>query len=104
VSQELQTIYTQYQSFKLGGGDNFTPSTTDGVVVSGNSVGVQVHADNSADFGAMLSQLQSDGLQVITSDATHATVEGMVSIDQLPAIAQIPQAMSITPMFVPIVH
>jgi hypothetical protein len=99
VSGQLQSIYQQFVD--SGGGDNFTPTGVNGVVISGSNVGINVHVNNPADFDTILAQLQSDGLQVTTSSAAYGIIDGMVSIAQLPTIAQISSNMSLTPIFNP---
>jgi hypothetical protein len=100
VSQPLQTIYQEYQSFLETGGDIFTSSQANLVVLNGTNVGVQVHF-NGGDFNAFIAQLQSEGLQVIAGDATYGEVDGMLPIAQLPTVATLSQTLSITPMYKP---
>jgi hypothetical protein len=102
VSQALQTIYQEYKAFQGTGGDIFTSSQANVVVLNGTNVGVQVHANGTGDFNAFIAQLKSEGMQVTASDATYGIVEGMLPIAQLPSVAVDPQTLSITPMYKPI--
>ena len=85
-----------------GASGAFRPTGLNGLVINGTSVGIQVKADNSGDFSSFVTTLQSDGMQVLDSSSTYGLVEGMLPIGQLPAVAQLPQTLSITPMFNPI--
>jgi len=94
VAQPLQKIYGEFQD-----GGNITSSN--GIVISGSDVGVQVKSNNTGDFSDFVAQLQSAGLKVIVSDARYGIVVGMVSITQLPDIATLPQSLSVSPMYYP---
>jgi hypothetical protein len=52
----------------------------------------------------LITELQSDGKQILESDTTYGIIEGMLPIAQLPTIAQLPQTLSVVPMFKPIVE
>ena len=43
-------------------------------------------------------ELQTDGMQILDSDATYGLIDGKLPIAQLPTIAQLPQTLSVTPM------
>jgi hypothetical protein len=74
------------------------------VVIQGTNVGIQVHDNNPADFNTLVTELQAAGMQITSSSATYGLVVGMVPITQLPAVAAIPGAPSVTPMFQPILR
>jgi hypothetical protein len=99
VSAALQSLYQEYES---AGGSSFTPSLSSDklLLISGDSVGVDLQMSSSGNFSTFLSQLQSDGLTVSASSATYGQVDGMVPISDLPAIAQV--AASVTPMSPPL--
>ncbi len=102
VSSQLQSLYQQYETYESSGGSGtFSPTGVNALVINGTNVGINVHTNDSADFNTVLAQLQSDGLQVSQDSATYGLIDGMVSIGQLPAIAQISPALSVTPMFQP---
>jgi len=105
VGQALQTIYQDYQTFQSAGGTGtFTSSQANVVVINGTSVGVQIHANGTGDFNALIAQLKSQGMQITASDATYGIVEGMLPITHLPSVAADPQTLSITPMYKPILN
>jgi hypothetical protein len=96
VSTILDTIYSEYENGNL--------STTTGpgqVEIQGSSVGVQMRTSNPADFAAMVSDVQSMGMQVTTSSAAYDTVIGFLPISELPAAAQLTGAPAITPLLYP---
>jgi hypothetical protein len=102
LSAQLQSLYTQYESFESSGGSGtFSPTGVNGLVISGTNVGINFQTSDSADFNTLLTQLQSDGLQVTSDSAAYGIIDGMVSIAQLPAVAQISSTASVTPMFQP---
>ena len=99
----LNTIYQDYQKYKKDGGTGtFTSSSSPFVVIQVSDVRVDVHGNGSADFGSLVSTLQSLGMQVTATDSVTQTVEGMLPIDQLPTVAQEPQSLSVTPSFRPV--
>jgi hypothetical protein len=102
LAQPLQSLYQEYETFQATGG-TFAPPEASYLVLNGTSVGIQVHFSGT-DFAAFMAALQSDGLQIIDSDPTFGIVEGMLPIAQLPTVAQIPQTLSITPMYKPMVR
>jgi hypothetical protein len=95
VSAALESLYQEYE--EQGGGSDFTPSRPSDreLVISGTSVAVQIKMASPGDFDQFLSDLQADGLQVISSSATYSLVEGLLPIAELPAAAQV--AASVTP-------
>ncbi len=98
VSQTLDVIYNAY--VQNPGGFPANVPATDGanlVVVEGNSVGIQVHDGNPADFQGLLTDLQSDGMQVTISSAQYGTIDGLLPIAQLPAVAALSQMAAIGP-------
>ena len=103
LSAQLQSLYAQYEVYETSGASGpFRPTGLNGLVISGTSVGIQVKSNNTGDFSSFVSTLQSDGMQVLDSSSTYGLVNGMLPIGQLPAVAQLPQTLSITPMFNPI--
>jgi hypothetical protein len=103
ASAPLQSLYQQYEAFASSGGSGtFSPTGVNGVVIDGTNVGINFQIPNGADFSSILSQLQSDGLQVTASSATYGLIEGMVPIAQLPVVAEISSSASVTAMYQPV--
>jgi hypothetical protein len=105
VAQQLVTIYQAY----IQDPSNFhgVSSSTDGaqlVVVQGNNVGIDVHTNNPGDFAAVMTELQSAGMQITASDAAHGLIDGLLPIAQLPTVANLPQAPSVNPLWIPIMQ
>jgi hypothetical protein len=103
ASVTLDVIYDAYIQDPSGFAADL-PSTgaADKVVIQGTNVGIQVHDNNPADFANLVSQLQSDGMQITASSASYGMVMGMLPIAQLPAVAGLPGAPSVTPIFQPV--
>jgi len=102
VSVQLQSLYTQYQTYESSGGNGtFSPTGVNLLVINGTSVGIQVKDTNTGDFNTLITELEGDGMQVLDSSSTYGIVEGMLPIAQLPTVAQLPQTLSITPMLPP---
>ena len=96
----LDVIYDAY----IANPSNFNVPTTNGanhVVIQGTSVGIQVHDNNPSDFNNLVSELQADGMQITSSSAANGLVVGMLPIAQLPAVAGLPEAPSVTPLYHP---
>jgi hypothetical protein len=72
------------------------------VVIQGTNVGIQVQDNNPGDFSAPMAELQTAGMQITSSSATYGLIVGMLPIAQLPALAALPQAPSVTPLMQPI--
>jgi hypothetical protein len=104
VDQNLNTIYQEYQRFVADGGTGtFTSSLSNLIRIQGTNVGVEVHG-NGGDFNALVTSLQGLGMQITATDAVTQTVEGMLPISQLPAAAQEPQTLSVTPGYLPVLQ
>lgn len=100
VAVTLDVIYDAYQQNP----DQFPANlpATDGanlVVIQGSNVGIQVHDGNPTDFATLLTELESDGMQVTTSSAQFGTIVGMLPISQLPAVAELTDAPSVAPLW-----
>jgi hypothetical protein len=105
VGAPLQSLYTQYESYESSGGAGpFSPTGANLLVINGTDVGIQVKDTSTGDFSTLITELQGDGMQILDSSSTYELVEGMLPIAQLPAAAQLPQALSITPMTNPILE
>jgi hypothetical protein len=100
ASQTLDVIYDAY--VQNPGDFPANLPATDGanlVVIQGSNVGIQVHDSNPADFATLVSDLQGAGMQIQSTSASYGTVVGMVPIAQLPAVAGLSEAPSVTPLF-----
>jgi len=96
----LNTIYQQYLQFvNSGGTGSFSSSLSNLIEIQGTSVGVQVHGNGTGDFNAMVSALESAGMQITATDAVTQTVVGMLPIADLPTAAQGLQTLSVTPQY-----
>jgi hypothetical protein len=103
ADNNLNTIYQQYLQFvNSGGTGTFSSSLSNLIEIQGTSVGVQVHGNGTGDFNAMVSALESAGMQVTATDAVTQTVVGMMPIANLPATAQGQQTLSVTPQYRPV--
>jgi hypothetical protein len=103
VSVQLQSLYTQYETYENSGGSGtFSPTGVNLLVINGTNVGIQVKDSNTGDFNTLTTELQSDGMQILDSAPAYGLIEGMLPITQLPTVAQLPQTLSITPMLNPI--
>jgi hypothetical protein len=105
ASKTLDVIYDAYVQNSSDFPANL-PATNGAnlVVIQGTNVGIQVHDNNPADFNTLVTELQAAGMQITSSSATYGLVVGMVPVAQLPAVAAIPGAPSVTPMFQPILR
>ena len=103
VSPTLGVIYNAYEQ-----NPGEFPANLSGaaalVVIQGSNVGIQVHDNNPADFDHLLTELTNAGLQVTSSSASSGTIVGMLPISQLPAVATLPEAPSVTPLFRPLAN
>jgi len=96
----LNTIYQEYLQFvDSGGTGTFSSSLSNLIQIQGTNVGVEVHG--KGDFNALVSSLQSMGMQISATDPVTQTVVGMLPIADLPAAAQGLQILSMTPQYRP---
>jgi hypothetical protein len=105
AAQTLSVIYSEFEQDPTGfSGPTTSANGANLVVIQGDNVGIQVHDGNPADFNTLVTELQSMGMQITTSDATYGTVVGMLPIAQLPAVATLSQTPSVTPLMQPITN
>jgi len=90
-----------YQSFVNSGGQE-TSARAGSIQVVGNQVRVDIRGTTSV--GALASTLSSMGMQVEHTDANTRTVEGLLPISQLPAVAQLSQVTTISPVSNPVLR
>jgi hypothetical protein len=103
ISPTLGVIYNAYEQNPGGFPANLS-GTASLVVIEGSNVGIQVHDSNPADFNLLLTELENVGMQVSSSSAYYGTVVGMLPISQLPAVATLTLAPSVTPLFRPLAN
>ena len=99
VSALLDTVYEEFQN-----GDLPTSNQPGQVVIEGNNVGIQIHGNDPSDFAAMVANAESMGLQVTVASDSYDMVVGFLPIANLPEIAQLAGAPSITPVFSPVLN
>jgi hypothetical protein len=102
ADKNLNTIYQQYLQFvNSGGSGTFSSSLSNLIQIQGTNVGVEVHGKGTGDFNALVSSLESMGMQISATDAVTQTVVGMLPIADLPAAAHGQQTLSVTPQYLP---
>jgi len=103
AGQILNTIYQEYQAYLANGGSgSFKSSESFMIVISGNNVGINAHGNGSGNFSAYVTALKDLGMQVQASDAKTETVVGLIPINELPDAANLPQTLSLSPLYKPI--
>jgi len=93
------SLIALYQSFVNSGGQE-TSARAGSIQVVGNQVRVDIRG--TTNVGALASTLSSMGMHVEHTDANTRTVEGLLPISQLPAVAQLSQVTTISPVSNPI--
>jgi hypothetical protein len=97
AGQNLITIYEEFE--QQGGSPTFSSSESGRVLIKGANVGVDITSNGGA-FDVFVSNLEHLGMQVTASSATSGTVEGLLPISQLPTVAQNPQTLSLSPIYI----
>jgi hypothetical protein len=102
VSPSLGVIYAAYEADP----SDFPADipATDGatlVQIQGTSVGISVQDSNPADFNTLVTALQNAGMQITDSSASYGIVEGFLPVAQLPTVAALADAPSVTPLYQP---
>jgi hypothetical protein len=100
VEQALLTLYQNYEQdpSSFSGGT----SSTSGILVQGDQVGIDVHDSNAADFQTIVTELTNAGMNITLSSATDGMATGMLPISELLAVAQLSQSLSINPEWAPV--
>ena len=96
VSVLLGSVYEAFQNGTLP-----TTQQPGQPEIQGNNVGIQIHSSDPGDFASMVANAESLGLQVTTVSSDFDIVVGFLPIANLPAIAQLAGAPSITPTLNP---
>jgi hypothetical protein len=105
VAQTLDVIYAAYEAdpsdFPVG-----IPATNGAnlVQLQGTDVGIDVHVGNAADFNSLVTALENAGMQITVTSAEYGIVDGFLPVAQLPAIAALTDAPSVTPLYQPMTH
>lgn len=102
MSQTLGVIYAAYEANPSDFPANI-PATNGAnrVQIQGTSVGIDIRDNNTADFNTFLAELQSAGMQITDSSAQYGVVDGFLPVAQLPAVASLPDAPSVAPLYQP---
>jgi len=100
AGSNLIALYLDYQSFNSSGGQGtFSSTHAARLQVVGNQVRVDIRG--TTNVGSLAATLSSKGMHVESTDANTRTVEGLLPISQLPAVAQLSQVTTISPVFRP---
>lgn len=97
--QDLINIYQEY--LKQPTNTTALPAKFSYIRFQGNSVGIDVKGQG--DFNTFLTSLRNLGMQVTASSEKYALAEGYIPISQLPTLARLPQTISASPMYKPVV-
>jgi len=100
AGQDLITIYQEFQA--SGGSSTFVSSKAGLIVIQGSNVGVVVNWNGTGDFNAFVTELTDLGMQVQATDARTGNVQGLLPIDQLPNVVQLPQTRALNPIYRPV--
>ncbi len=105
VDQSLATLYQEYELWaKSPDQGAFTPTSTNGLTIVGNNVGIEIYGHNENDFGDLIADAEGMGMQVNPQGTAGEIVEAMLPISQLLAVAELFQGDSILPAPVYITH
>jgi hypothetical protein len=97
VSSALDTIYEEYVNGTLP-----PPSRRPGQIeIQGNDVGIMIKVENPSDFATVVADAQALGMQVNASSTATDMFSGLLPISALPAVAQLPDAPIVVPIYVP---
>ncbi len=96
AGQDLASLYLQST------GSSSIASASSRLEVVGSSVGVDLRS--SGDPNAFAAQLEALGMQVQNIDATTGTVEGLLPINQILAVAQTSNVVSMSGVYQPILR
>ena len=102
VSQTLGVIYAAYQANPSDfPADIPATNGANRVEMQGTSVGITLHDSNAGDFNTFVAALQSAGMQITDSSAQYGVVDGFLPVAQLPAVASLPDAPAVMPLYQP---
>jgi hypothetical protein len=99
AGQYLVTLYEQYQSYvqTSNGQQPFQSNLSSLIEIKGDQVGVDV--TGWGNFSTFETQLQNLGMQIGASDSNYEIAEGWLPISDLPTVAELPQIVSIHPLY-----
>ena len=95
------TVVSIYKAYETGTPTNQLAADFPTVEFHNGLVGMDIK-NLGGDFNQFESQLTSLGMQVTSTSATYAVVEGWVPVGELETIARLPQTMSGSPILYPI--
>jgi hypothetical protein len=97
VGLKLQLVYAQYTTFVgMAAGGTIAPTQVSQAVVSSAGVDINVHTTDTAHFHRLVEQLRGSGLRVTQASAASGSVSGILPIMNLPAVANISPALTVT--------
>jgi hypothetical protein len=97
VAAALDGIYEEYENGTL-------PTTQSGpgqIEIQGSNVGVMMKVNIPDDFATDVADAQALGMQVNATSTSTDIFAGLLPIAELPAVAQLPDAPVIVPIYVP---
>ena len=93
-------LYKEFHTFREAGNSGAFVSSQAGFIrLSGDYVGVDVHA--FGDLTPFVATLKNLGMQVEQVSSQYNVVEGLIPIAQLPTLANLPQIVDVTAIYVP---
>ena len=98
VATALDTIYEEFENGTLSANQNGPGK----IEIQGNDVGVMIKVNNPDDFASDVAAAEGLGMQVQTTSAASDLFAGFLPIAELPAVAQLPDAPVIVPMYGPL--
>lgn len=89
-----------YQSFQNSGGNGGQVAAAyPGIMITGNSVGVDIKA--TGNFNNFVTTMQSVGMQVTAKDSARSIVEGFLPISALLTVSTSTQTVGVSPIYRP---
>ena len=102
AGQTLISVYEAYESYINGGGSasSFTSTSTPQVEIVNGEVGVDL--SEAGDMDTYIGEVTSLGMTVQHTDSTTGTVEGLLPVSDLIAVAQLGGTAAINPVLISI--
>ncbi len=89
-----------YQSFQSSGGNGGQVAAAyPGIMITGNSVGVDIKA--TGNFNNFVTTMQNAGMQVTAKDSARSIVEGFLPISALLTVSTSTQTVGVSPIYRP---
>ena len=102
MANEGQDLINVYQAFIKGQSATQLAAEFPSLRLTANSVGVDLKG--SGNFSTFVSTLTNLGMQITTTSAAEAEVEGMLPITALPTVAELPQTLYGSPDYKPTLY